>query len=120
MDNVYQRLGKCPQPTAHPLSRQTAKLFLAFTQNFLHTPDFYEQLPELHQSFVELAMIRLLLRNLATKWLFKYSFKSHTYSLKCCSIMERATLKAPLRFSIDNFQRFRCWNCLTREYPSFA
>lgn len=37
MDNVHQRLGKCPQPTAHPLSRTITKLFLAFTQNFLHT-----------------------------------------------------------------------------------
>jgi hypothetical protein len=38
MDNVHQRLGKCAQPTAHPLSRTITKLFLDFTQNFLHTP----------------------------------------------------------------------------------
>jgi hypothetical protein len=37
MDNVHQRLGKCAQPTAHPLSRTITKLFLDFTQNFLHT-----------------------------------------------------------------------------------
>ena len=36
-----QLWAKCPQPITHPLSRTTTKLFLAFTQNFLHTQAFF-------------------------------------------------------------------------------